>query len=557
MSDARTSPPKRRTSSSALSGDRVEIQRPGPAVVSRRSRESNNLDLQHTRSHVSHHDMHAATEEYREAGDEVYDRFPNYRKLIITAVLSFCGFLTPMASTSVLAAIPEIADTYNTNGSIINVSNALYLAFMGLAPLVWGPLGQVYGRRWVCISTAALYTAFSAGSALAPNLAAFFIFRMLTAFQGTSFLIVGSSCIGDIYKPTERGTALSWFLSGTLIGPAFGPFLGGIIVTYATWREILWLLTGLGGAATILVFFLLPETIHQKRSEDLKGLTRKEKRHRLWQWTNPFRVIRLYRYPNLITTAIASSALVWNMYSLLTPIRYVLNPRFHLSSPMQSGLFYIAPGCGYVAGTFVGGRWADHIVKRWIGKRGGQRVPEDRLRSCLSSMGVVIPACMLIYGWSIEKEKGGVPLPVVVMFIQGVAQLMCFPSLNTYCLDVMQSRSGEVIAGNYVVRYFFAGMGTAVCLPAIETIGVGWFSTISAIFLVISALSVYATTIWGRQWREKVDAKKAARMAEKNDNEMQGDTEVQGEVGDEDDANSEKNLAADENKERDLEKGQR
>jgi MFS family permease len=39
----------------------------------------------------------------------------------------------------------------------------------------------------------------------------------------------------DMYRPTERATALGWFLSGTLIGPAFGPFIGGIIVTYTTW----------------------------------------------------------------------------------------------------------------------------------------------------------------------------------------------------------------------------------------------------------------------------------------------------------------------------------
>src|ERR1700760_848563 len=107
----------------------------------------------------------------------------------------------------------------------------------------------------------------------------------------------------------------------------------------------------------------------------------------------------------------ASSSLVWNMYSLLTPIRFVLNPRFHLTSPLQSGLFYIAPGLGYLLGTFFGGRYADRTVKRWIRKR-GHRVPEDRLHSCLLSMGVIIPACMIIYGWSIEKEVGGVPLPV-------------------------------------------------------------------------------------------------------------------------------------------------
>lgn len=112
-----------------------------------------------------------------------------------------------------------------------------------------------------------------------------------------------------------------------------------------------------------------------------------------------------------LTQALASSALVWNMYSLLTPIRYVLNPRFGLETPLQSGLFYIAPGCGYLVGTFVGGRYADYIVKKYINKR-GERVPEDRLRSCVFFLGGVIPACMIIYGWSVEKRVGGVSAPL-------------------------------------------------------------------------------------------------------------------------------------------------
>jgi MFS family permease len=246
-------------------------------------------------------------------------------------------------------------------------------------------------------------------------------------------------------KPqTERGAALGWFLSGTLIGPALGPFIGGIIVTFGSWRNIFWLQTALAGTATLLTYFLLPETIHYKRSEELQGLDRKKKLGMMWIWLNPLRVIKLYRYPNLLTVSIASSSLVWNMYSLLTPIRYVLNPRFHLTTPLQSGLIYIAPGAGYLVGTFVGGRYADHIVKKWIRIR-GERVAEDRLRSCTLFLGGVIPACMLVYGWSIEKGKGGLALPIVMMFLQGVAQLFCFPSLNTYCLDVMQSRSSEVV----------------------------------------------------------------------------------------------------------------
>ena len=243
---------------------------------------------------------------------------------------------------------------------------------------------------------------------------------------------------------------------------------------------------------------------------------------------SPFRVgVLLFTYPNLFFAGLAAGALVWNQYSLLTPIRYVLNPRFNLTSPLESGLFYIAPGCGYIVGTFMGGRWADYIVKKWIRKRGGRRIPEDRLKSCLVFLGIVIPGCMLVYGWTVEKAVGGIPVPVLAMFVQGIGQLFCFPSLNTYCLDVMQSkgRSAEVVAGNYMFRYVFAALGSGVVLPAVEAIGAGWFSTISALFLIASGLCVWATTIFGDQWRTRVDDRKQRRTAKKLEASAQQQTE--------------------------------
>ena len=217
----------------------------------------------------------------------------------------------------------------------------------------------------VSISCAFLFGCFSLGTALSPNLAAFFIFRMLTAFEGTAFLIVGAAVIGDMYRPTDRATAMGWFLSGTLIGPAFGPFIGGIIVTYTSWRVIFYLQLGLAAVATVLCFFLLPETIHQDKQHLLEGLSLPKKIKVLANLTNPWRVVRLFKYTPLILISLASSSLVWNMYSLLTPIRYVLNPRFGLTSPLLGSLFYLAPGAGYITGTFMGGRWADYTTKKY------------------------------------------------------------------------------------------------------------------------------------------------------------------------------------------------
>lgn len=71
-------------------------------------------------------------------------------------------------------------------------------------------------------------------------------------------------------------------------------------------------------------------------------------------------------------------------------------------------------------------------------------------------------------------------------------------------------------AGNYMVRYLFAALGSAVCLPAVRKIGVGWFSTISALFLVVAAAATWLTATNGTEWREAVDAKKAAKKEGEN-----------------------------------------
>lgn len=110
-------------------------------------------NLTHFQSNVSH-GQDAPIQQYSsyiEVPDEVYDRIKPSKKVVIVALLSYCSFLAPISSTTILSAIPEVAATYDSTGTIINLSNALYMLFMGISPCFWGPLSQVYGRRYVMI----------------------------------------------------------------------------------------------------------------------------------------------------------------------------------------------------------------------------------------------------------------------------------------------------------------------------------------------------------------------------------------------------------------------
>ncbi|KAI8267695.1 MFS antiporter QDR3 [Colletotrichum sp. SAR11_239] len=220
----------------------------------------------------------------------VYSRLKPLQKRIVTGIAAVCGFLAQMSTTSVLAAVPEIVSTFETSATVINISNAVYLTFM----------------------------VFTIGTALAPQLEVFFLFRALTAFQGTAFLILGSTCISDIYHPTERATSLGWFLSGVAFGPAFGPVLGGIVVTYTTWRVIFWIQASFALLALPFIYFALPETHHQLRVSELQGLGFGEKISKLWNWGNPTKVVKVYGNKNLLLVFLASSSLVWNIQGFYT-----------------------------------------------------------------------------------------------------------------------------------------------------------------------------------------------------------------------------------------------
>lgn len=87
-------------------------------------------------------------------------------------------------------------------------------------------------------------------------------------------------------------------------GYAFGPIIGGAIVTYTSWRVVFWLQTGMSGSALISIYFFLKETLlrlnRSSRTAELDVKAPIKAAEKLWQWINPLGTIKLYRQRNLL-----------------------------------------------------------------------------------------------------------------------------------------------------------------------------------------------------------------------------------------------------------------
>lgn len=193
-----------------------------------------------------------------------------------------------------------------------------------------------------------------------------------------------------------------------------------------------WLQVAQAALGAGLSFIFVPSI----RSE-VQQLYEKDGEVKLTVWAvvqrfNPAKIFKLYLRPQVLLADLTCGFLAITQYGLLSSVRHVINPRFNLTTSLVSGLFYIAPGAGFIVGSLVGGRLSDRTVKQWIAKRDGLRLPKDRLNSSLVHLFIVLPISMLLYGWSLEKNFGGLALPIVMAFWIGVGLMGAFNGLNTY-----------------------------------------------------------------------------------------------------------------------------
>jgi predicted MFS family arabinose efflux permease len=163
------------------------------------------------------------------------------RSLTLLSVAAFMSGATLRVADPLL---PQVAEEFgSTVGDASFLATGFTLAY-GLCQIVYGPLGDRFGKLTViAVSTllAALGTAAAAG---AQSLAWLGIFRLLSGAAAGGVIPLAFAFIGDVVPYERRQPVLARFLSGQLLGIIFGQASGGAIGDLFGWRGIFLLLGG-------------------------------------------------------------------------------------------------------------------------------------------------------------------------------------------------------------------------------------------------------------------------------------------------------------------------
>src|SRR6266699_7007825 len=121
-------------------------------------------------------------------------------------------------------------------------------------------MSELYGRVIIYHAGNVLFIIFTIGCALSTDMNTLIAFRFLSGLVAAGPTAIGGGTIADLTTPEQRGTAVSVWSLGPLLGPSVGPVAGGFLSQAAGWRWIFWVLAITSGVITTASFLVLRET---------------------------------------------------------------------------------------------------------------------------------------------------------------------------------------------------------------------------------------------------------------------------------------------------------
>jgi MFS family permease len=164
------------------------------------------------------------------------------------------------ASSGPSGCIESIADEFQVSTEAAGLVTTLFLLGYCFGPLLWAPLSEFYGRRYIFYSTFFLYFVFNFLCAFTPTFAGLLVGRFLTGTLASAGLSNSPGVLADLWGAVERGNAFALFSVCTFAGPALSPIISGFFQLTLNWRWSFYVLIWLA-FPTLLLMLTIPETL--------------------------------------------------------------------------------------------------------------------------------------------------------------------------------------------------------------------------------------------------------------------------------------------------------
>jgi DHA1 family bicyclomycin/chloramphenicol resistance-like MFS transporter len=176
-----------------------------------------------------------------------------------------------LAIDAMLPALPAIGDALGVSeDNRRQLVITAYLLGFGGAQLVYGPLSDRFGRKWLLVGGLLLYGVFATLAGLAASFTLLLVARAMQGIAAAATRVLVVSIVRDRYSGEGMARVMSLVMIVFMIVPILAPAFGQGVIAIASWRHIF---IGLGVYGVVLALWTglrLPETL---RPENRRGLS--------------------------------------------------------------------------------------------------------------------------------------------------------------------------------------------------------------------------------------------------------------------------------------------
>lgn len=182
------------------------------------------------------------------------------RAVIITGLVVICGQIMAILDTTIVnVALDTLSRDLNASLSTTQWVITGYLLALGMIIPLSGWASGRFGTKKVWITALVLFTCGSALSGLAWSIGSLIAFRIVQGFGGGMMMPLAQTIMTRAAGPERLGRVMAILGVPMLLGPVFGPVLGGLLVQNVSWHWIFYVNVPIGVIAVALAFWKLPE----------------------------------------------------------------------------------------------------------------------------------------------------------------------------------------------------------------------------------------------------------------------------------------------------------
>src|SRR5579863_5817896 len=175
----------------------------------------------------------------------------------ITVGLMLATVMNSLDTTIANVALPKMAGSVSASQDQITWVLTSYIIAAAIMTPLSGWLSIRVGRKVTFLVSIAGFTVASMACGMAQSLGEIVAFRLIQGLCGAALIPLSQAVVLDIYPPSQVGQVMAIWGAGAILGPIFGPVLGGWLTDNFTWRWVFFINLPIGILAFAAVWMFM------------------------------------------------------------------------------------------------------------------------------------------------------------------------------------------------------------------------------------------------------------------------------------------------------------